>query len=81
MKLLKQFHSTRADYTPLKWGVNERAASAPFTWLKPGVNESATNQAACKNNGFDFINTRLQSGVSNAGCGNCFNSFWIENLK
>ena len=63
MKLLKQFHSTCAAHTPLKWGVNEKAASAPCTWLKPGVNESAANQAACESVEFDFINTRFQPGV------------------
>ena len=83
MKLLKQFHSARIAHTPLKWGVNETAASAtaPYTWLKPRVNESVATQASCKNNGFDFINTQLQLGVLNAESGNCFNSFWSEELK
>lgn len=65
MKLFKQFHSV----------------SAPYTWLKPGANERASNQSLCKSEGLDLINTRLQSGVLNAGSGSRFNGFRIDKLQ
>jgi hypothetical protein len=47
MKLLKQFHFTRATYTPLKRGVNERTVKARVlppanfinTQFQPGVSD------------------------------------------